>query len=230
MTGAEVEAGRGYAAIVLAAGAGRRFGGGKLLAPWRGAPLVQGALAAALATPSDPVVVVTGTDAQAVGEACREAAVHLGREGRLRVIHAPDHAEGMGASLRAGVAALPQGLRGVFVLLGDMPEIPTEVFGPLMDAVEAGAPAAAPSFGGRRGHPVLFSAGLLPELARASGDSGARDVLSRLGDRLARVPFAHPGVLFDVDRPEDLGEAPGAERWPAVTGPGRGRSRARRRR
>jgi molybdenum cofactor cytidylyltransferase len=207
MTGAEVEAAAGYAAIVLAAGAGRRFGGGKLLAPWRGAPLVQGALRAALATPSDPVVVVTGTDARAVGEACREAAGRLGGEGRLRLVHASDHAEGMGASLRAGVAALPAGLQGVFVFLGDMPDIPTEVFAPLIAAVEAGAPAAAPVFGGRRGHPVLFSAGQLPDLARASGDAGAREVLSGLGARLAMVPCARPGVLFDVDRPEDLGDA-----------------------
>lgn len=208
MTGAEVEAAPGYAAIVLAAGAGRRFGGGKLLAQWRGGPLVQGALRAALAGPSDPVVVVTGTDAQAVGAACRAAAQGLGGEGRLRLVHAADHAEGMGASLRAGVAALPPGLRGVFVLLGDMPNIPAEVFGTLAAAVQAGAPAAAPDFGGRRGHPVLFSAALLPDLARASGDSGAREVLARLGDRVARVACADPGVLFDVDRPEDLGDAP----------------------
>lgn len=208
MTGAEVEASKGYAAIVLAAGAGRRFGGGKLLAPWRGAPLVQGALRAALATPSDPVVVVTGTDASTVGEVCREAARRLGGKGRLRLVHAADHAEGMGASLRTGVAALPSGLRGVFVFLGDMPDIPTEVFAPLVAAVEAGAPAAAPDFGGRRGHPVLISAALLPDLARASGDAGAREALARLGDRVARVACAHPGVLFDVDRPEDLGDAP----------------------
>lgn len=207
MTGAEVEVGPGYAAIVLAAGAGRRFGGGKLLASWRGAPLVQGALQAALATPADPVVVVTGTDAHAVGEACREAAGRLGEEGRLRLVHAPDHAEGIGASLRAGVATLPPGLRGVFVFLGDMPDIPTEVFAPLIAAVEAGAPAAAPAFGGRRGHPVLFSAGQMPDLARASGDAGAREVLSGLGARLVMVPCASPGVLFDVDRPEDLGDS-----------------------
>jgi len=74
--------------------------------------------------------------------------------------------------------------------------------------VEAGAPAAAPDFGGRRGHPVLFSASLLPDLARASGDAGAREALARLGDRVARIACAHPGVLFDVDRPEDLGDAP----------------------
>lgn len=208
MTGAEVEASNGYAAIVLAAGAGRRFGGGKLLAPWRGAPLVQGALRAALATPSDPVVVVTGTDASTVGEVCREAARRLGGKGRLRLVHAADHAEGMGASLRTGVAALPPDTRGVFVFLGDMPDIPPAICSRLAAAVDAGAPAAAPINGGRRGHPVLFSAGLLPDLALATGDAGAREVLSRLGDRLALVACDSPGVLFDVDRPEDLDASP----------------------
>ncbi|AWM76446.1 nucleotidyltransferase family protein [Phenylobacterium parvum] len=206
MTGAEVGLGSGYASILLAAGAGRRFGGGKLLAPWRGAPLVAGAVQAALSTPSDPVIVVTGTDPGPVGDACRAAAERMDGAKRLRLVHAPDHAEGMGASLRAGVAALPPGMRGVFVFLGDMPDIPEEIFAPLMAAVEAGAPAAAPTFRGRRGHPVLFSAALLPDLARASGDAGAREVLASLDAGLARVESPDPGVLFDVDRPEDLGD------------------------
>ena len=204
MTGAEVGLGSGYASILLAAGAGRRFGGGKLLAPWRGAPLVAGAIRAALSTPSDPVIVVTGTDPGPVGDACRAAAEQMDGAERLRLVHAPDHAEGMGASLRAGVAALPQGLRGVFVFLGDMPDVPEAVLGGLIAAVEAGAPAAAPHHDGRRGHPVLFSARLIPDLAAASGDAGAREVLSGLGEALARVETTDPGVLFDVDRQEDL--------------------------
>ncbi|MFM1959686.1 MAG: hypothetical protein RL588_1203 [Pseudomonadota bacterium] len=204
MTGAAVGRGSGYAAILLAAGAGRRFGGGKLLAPWRGAPLVAGAVRAALATPSGQVIVVTGTDPGPVGDACRAAAERLGGAGRLQIVHAPDHAEGMGASLRAGVAALPPGLKGVFVFLGDMPDVPEAVLPPLIAAVEAGAPAAAPHHDGRRGHPVLFSARLFPDLASASGDAGAREVLSGLGETLARVETSDPGVLFDVDRQEDL--------------------------
>ena len=191
---------------MLAAGAGRRFGGGKLLAPWRGRPLVAGAVRAALETPSDTVIVVTGTDAQAVGEACLEAAEKAGGASRLRLVHAPDHAEGMGASLRSGISALPPGTRGVFVFLGDMPGLPTGISAPLLEAVESGAPAAAPFHEGRRGHPVLFSAGLFPDLARAAGDAGARDVLLALGDGLALVNTESRGVLFDVDRPGDLAE------------------------
>jgi molybdenum cofactor cytidylyltransferase len=204
MTGEDVAGGTGYAAIILAAGAGRRFGGGKLLAPWRGAPLVSGALKTALATPSDQVVVVTGTDAAAVEEACRAAAGPDAEIGRLRFLHAADHEEGMGASLRAGAASLAPGFKGVFVFLGDMPEIPPDIIAPLIAAVEAGAPAAAPQYKGRRGHPVLFSPDAAAGLAGARGDAGARDILKQLGDQVARIPSPSPGVLFDVDRPGDL--------------------------
>ena len=204
MTGAGDGGEAGYAAIVLAAGSGSRFGGGKLLAPWRGRPLVEGAVRAALETGASPVIIVTGADAGRVGEACLDAAARVGGAAPPSLVHASDHAEGMGASLRAGIAALPPGLKGVFVFLGDMPDLPGGLSGPLIAALDAGAPAAAPFHKGRRGHPVLFSAGLIPDLARASGDAGAREVLAALGDRLARVATGSPGVLFDVDRPEDL--------------------------
>ena len=211
MTGAQAQGRPGYAAIVLAAGAGRRFGGGKLLARWRGRPLVEGTLDAALASGSDPIVVVTGADAGPVAEAVRDWGQDRQAGARLRIVHAEDHAEGMGASLRTGASALPLGLKGVFVFLGDMPGIPHDVFAGLAEALAAGAPAAAPEHQGRRGHPVLFSATLIPELARASGDAGAREALSILGDRLVRIPTDSPGVRFDVDRPGDLDSAPAPE-------------------
>jgi molybdenum cofactor cytidylyltransferase len=208
MTGAQAPGRPGYAAIVLAAGAGRRFGGGKLLATWRGRPLIEAALDAALASASDPIVVVIGADAGPVAEAVRDWGQDREAGARLKIVHAEDHAEGMGASLRTGASALPAGLQGVFVFLGDMPDIPHDVFAGLIGALAAGAPAAAPEHQGQRGHPVLFSASLIPELARASGDAGAREVLSMIGDRLVRIPTDSPGVLFDVDRPGDLDSAP----------------------
>jgi molybdenum cofactor cytidylyltransferase len=183
-------------AIVLAAGSGARFGGGKLTAPWRGGRLIDGALAAALAAPVREVVVVTGADA---GVADR-----LGDDERVRLVHARDHLDGMAASLRAGVAALSADCDGVFVFLGDMPLIPPEVPPALAEALSSGADAAAPAFEGRRGHPVLFGRGLFPTLARLQGDEGAREVLRSLGASLVIVPTSDPGVLIDVDAPGDL--------------------------
>ncbi len=192
-------------AIVLAAGAGQRFGGAKLTAPWRGGRLLDGALAAAFAAPVRRVLVVTGAD-PAVEGATRHWAEEHGFSGRLGLVHARDHSEGMGASLRAGVAALAEDCPGAFVFLGDMPLIPAAVTSQMVAALSAGVSAVAPIFNGRRGHPVLFGAALFPALARAEGDAGARKVLENLGSSLALVDAADPGVIFDVDRPADLAE------------------------
>ncbi|MDB5444366.1 MAG: conserved uncharacterized MobA-related protein [Phenylobacterium sp.] len=184
--------------VVLAAGSGSRFGGGKLLAPWGVGILLDAALAAAFAAPVRSVTVITGADAHGVEAAARAY------DPRVRIVHAADHAEGMGASLRTGVASLPEDALGAFVFLGDMPRVPIAVLQPLAAALAAGAPAAAPVFQGRRGNPVLIGRDLFPDLLRLTGDAGARDVLQRLGDRLALVAAPDDGVLFDVDERSDL--------------------------
>ena len=190
-------------AIVLAGGAGARFGGGKLIAPWRSGALIDGALAAALASPARGVIVVTGAD-PGVGPAASAFAARTGEAARLRIVHTDNHALGMAATLRAGVRALLAAADGAFVFLGDMPLIPPAVLPRLADALAAGAPAAAPVFAGRRGHPVLFARPCFDALARLEGDEGARTVLQSLGSALALIDCADPGVLFDVDTPGDL--------------------------
>lgn len=189
---------RAFAAVVLAAGTGSRFGGGKLLAPWRGGPLLHAALAAAQAAPVGEIVLVTGADADAVAAAARAF------DPAIRIIHAPRYAEGMAESLKAGIAALTSDPAGAFVFLGDMPRVPAAVLGPLAQAVRGGAPAAAPVCGGRRGNPVVLGAALFPQVAALAGDVGARPILQGLGPRLAAVETDDAGVLFDVDQPGDL--------------------------
>jgi molybdenum cofactor cytidylyltransferase len=194
-----------FEAIVLAAGSASRFGSAKLLAPWLGGVLLDGALAAAFAAPVRTVTVVTGAEGERIAAEARRLAGRMGESDRLRIVEAKNHAEGMGASLRAGAASLPADAAGVFVFLGDMPRVPIAVLGHLAAEVRAGAPAAAPEFRGRRGNPVLMGAGLIPSLLGLSGDKGARDILAGLGADLALVQAPDDGVLFDVDRPEDLG-------------------------
>mgnify|MGYP001012858874 CR=1 FL=1 len=189
--------GESFAAVVLAAGQASRFGGGKLLAVYAGRPLLHHALAAAKAAPVGEVVVVTGADAEAVA-ACAHAF-----DPALRMVYAPDHAEGMSASLRAGVAALSPAA-GAFIFLGDMPRVPHAILPALADAVRGGAMAAAPEFAGRRGNPVLLSQALFPVVGDLRGDTGARALLQGLGPALARVETDGEGVLFDVDQPSDL--------------------------
>jgi molybdenum cofactor cytidylyltransferase len=188
-------------AIVLAGGAGTRFGGRKLTAAWRGGRLIDGALAAAFAAPARAVTVVTGADPGVV-EAAQAFAARAGETARLRLVHAQDHTEGMAATLRAGVASLPADTSGVFVFLGDMPLIPRGVAAALAEALTPGKLAAVPTFGGRRGHPALFHASTFPALRGLTGDQGARSMLRDLGDKLAETPAPGDGVLFDVDTPQ----------------------------
>lgn len=189
-----------FAAVVLAAGSGSRFGGGKLLADYRGAPLLHAALAAARAAPVVSITLVTGADAEAIA-ACARAF-----DAQVRLVHAADHAEGMAASLKAGVASLDVDVVGAFVFLGDMPRVPHAVLALLGEAVAKGAPAAAPVFGGRQGHPVVLGKGLFGEVAGLQGDVGARPILQRLGASLVLVDAPDDGVLFDVDEPGDLSD------------------------
>jgi molybdenum cofactor cytidylyltransferase len=200
--GTEADRGPLLDAVVLAGGQARRFGGGKLLAPWGDGVLLDGALAAAFAAPVRAVTMVTGAGAPAVEAAARAFAARAGEAGRLRIAHAPDHASGMAASLRAGIASLPLDVEGAFVFLGDMPRIPHAVLAPLAEAIARGHACAAPEFHGRRGHPAAFARVLFPDLVALRGDQGARAILDRVGPELIEAP--DDGVLFDVDEVSDL--------------------------
>jgi molybdenum cofactor cytidylyltransferase len=189
----------GVHAIILAAGSGSRFGGGKLMAPWRGGVLIDGALDAAFAAPVGAVHVVVGAD-PAVADRCRARGAH--------VVEAKDHALGLSASLKAGIAGLPEDAAGALVLLGDMPRVPHAVLGPLVAAVRAGALAAAPAFEGKLGNPAALSAALFPKVMALQGDRGARSLIEGLGEALVRIPAPDAGILFDVDKPSDLHGGP----------------------
>jgi len=186
-------------AIVLAAGSGSRFGGGKLMAPWRGGVLLDGALDAAFAAPVDDVFVVVGADPA--------VATHAEARGG-RAIEAMDHALGLSASLKTGITALPDDAAGALVLLGDMPQVPHAILAPLVGALEGGELAAAPEFAGRLGNPVALSAALFPQIMALQGDRGARALIEKLGEALVRIPATDAGIMFDVDRPDDLGRTP----------------------
>jgi molybdenum cofactor cytidylyltransferase len=175
------------------------------LAPWRHGRLIDAALAAAYASPARTVTVVWGAE-PAVAQAARDWAIRQGTDAleRLRLIQARDHALGLSASLRAGVASLAPDRAGVFIFLGDMPRIPHGLAGRLAERLTGGALAAAPMFEGRRGHPALIGAALFGRVAALTGDRGAGELLRGLGAALATVETDDDGVLFDVDRAADL--------------------------
>jgi molybdenum cofactor cytidylyltransferase len=192
-------ASKGRHALVLAGGAGSRFGGGKMLAEWRGEPLILAAIRKALKAHVETVILVTGSEHEALARLA--AGLH---EARLVVVQAHAWAGGISASLIAGIAALPDDARAVVVLLGDMPLIPEGLVDRVLDAVEQGALAAVVTSPLGPAHPAAFSRATFEILARLEGDRGARGVLAAFGDAAAQIASDDPGVVFDVDRPADL--------------------------
>ena len=194
---------------MLAAGGGSRLGGGKLLLPWRGRPLLAHLLRAVARTRGLlSLTVVLGHDADAVRRAVDESVPEFSVpvHGTLN----RDWGEGLSASLRHGleyVQGSPGGeaVESILFLLGDQPLVTPETLNALIRAhAEAcakapGHPATVPEYQGRRGNPVILSRRLFPALMALRGDVGARHILRELGAGVLRVPVGDPGVLHDVD-------------------------------
>ena len=186
----------GVWAIVLAAGAGSRFGGGKLLAKLNDTPLVEHVLLALEASPVDETVVVVGADAGRLREVCEPYGV--------RVVENQEWRRGQSTSVRAGLRALGPEAQAAVVLLADQPFAAGAV-GRLVGAFEGGAKVAVATYGGRPRNPVLFSREVWPLLeAELSGDEGARPFLRRHPELVTRVPCEGVGDPVDVDTAEDL--------------------------
>lgn len=190
------------ATLILAAGMSRRFGDGhKLLTNLEGKPVIRHVVEAALASSARPVLLVTGHQADAVAQAAAG-----GKD--VTVVHNPSYADGLASSLRAGLAALPSGLDGVLICLGDMPDVHAAVLERLIAAFNPteGRAICLPTFGGKRGNPTLWGAQFLPDLLRLEGDSGARGLLGPYADWVCEVPVEDAGILQDYDTPAMLAQ------------------------
>ncbi len=195
------------AGVILAAGAGRRMGGGlggKLLLPYRGAPLVVHVLRKALAV-CDPVVAVTGCNAEAVAQVLREQAPGL------RFAHAPDWRAGQARSLRAGLKSLEgdmaADIAGVLVFLSDQPLVRMETLETLAASFrDHPEDFVAPRYRGKRGNPVCIPRAWFARVMALEGDVGARPLLDHPDARLRLVDVDDSGVLRDVDTVEDYHE------------------------
>jgi CTP:molybdopterin cytidylyltransferase MocA len=182
--------------LVLAAGAGTRFGGGKQLTRLDGRPLLEHALTAIAAASSlTRTVVVLGHDAQEI-----LASVDLhGAEPLL----CSDWREGQSASLRCGVAALAgAGAAAVVVTLGDQPFIDPRAIERVIAARSPSADAVRATYAGRPGHPVLLERSLFAAVAQLRGDTGARELLRHA--RVRDVACDGLGRPDDIDTPEQV--------------------------
>jgi CTP:molybdopterin cytidylyltransferase MocA len=185
--------------LILAAGAGRRFGGRKQLAEIDGRPMLEHAVRL-LQGALDRVVVVLGADAEAV----RDGVDLSGAE----VVICPDWADGQSASLRCGLAAVA-GAPAVLIALGDQPFLAPAALRAILDG-PPGAAAVRATYDGRPGHPVLVRAALLERAGELAGDEGFRLLLA--GPDVARVEIGHLGDTRDIDTREELEAARRAAR------------------
>lgn len=182
-------------AVLLAGGESRRYRGDKLTARLPDGRMLAVAAADAVAGAVDRQVVVTRPGRN-------DLIAALTARGWTTVVTAAAE-RGKGASLAAGVSASADAA-GWLIALADMPLLRPETAAKVAAALRAGALAAAPVYRGRRGHPVGFSASLAPQLLALDGDSGAQAVLQSIGELLVQIEVDDPGVLIDVDQPQDL--------------------------
>lgn len=183
------------AGIVLAAGTSSRMGRNKLIETVRGKPLIAKAVDAAAASRLDPVLVVTGHQADKIAAALGGAPAAL--------VHNKRFEEGLSSSLQAGLAAVPEDCDGAMILLGDMPEITPALIDRLIAAFHPGAICVATAHK-RRGHPVLWARRFFAELMTLKGDKGAREVMQAHGKQVLEIEAEDDAPLADIDTVEAL--------------------------
>lgn len=169
-------------------------GGNKLLAVLDGKPVVARTIRAAMKSAVGNTIVVTGHEPEAVAEAAETL-------GATSVHHAKFEA-GMASTIAAGVRASSKA-DGYLILPGDMPLVQTETLQAVASRFARGR-IVVPTFQGHRGHPVLFASDFHQDLLALTGDHGARPVIEQHAAAVIEVEVDDPGILSDVDTPEDL--------------------------
>ena len=179
--------------LLLAAGSATRFGSDKLRhALPHGVPIAVQAARHLRAELARVLVGVRSRDAE-----------QTFRAERCETVVCENAAEGMGASLACAARAAGQA-DAYIVALADMPFVRPTTIAAVREALEGGAALAAPYFRARRGHPIGIAGRYYEELLALGGDEGARQLLSANEAELVKIPVGDPGVVRDIDRPDDL--------------------------
>ncbi len=181
--------------LLLAAGTAQRFGSDKLQHSLPHGVSIAVQAARHLKSELDRVIAVTRPGAD-------ELAAKLRKEG-CEVTVCENAAEGMGASLACAARAAGEA-DGYVVALGDMPFVRRTSIAAVREALLNGAALAAPYFRTRRGHPVGMTGSFYCELLVQRGDEGAQRLLAAHENRLVKIPVGDPGVVRDIDTPDDL--------------------------
>jgi molybdenum cofactor cytidylyltransferase len=137
-----------------------------------------------------------------LGHRSEEIAANLAGSGAETLFN-PRYPEGMLTSVQAGVAAAPE-TEWLLIALGDQPTLrPDTVRALLAEARNGGCGLVVPSYGERRGHPLLIHARYRDEILALEGEGGLRQLFQRHPNEIAYVVVPDPDVLADMDTPED---------------------------
>lgn len=183
--------------LILAAGESRRMGSPKALLKYHGKTFIERICAAFLDAKIDELVVVLGARAEELRRA-------LPAHPRLRIVINSRYFQGQLSSLMTGIGALSPESEAAVVNLVDHPLISVETIAALLASFRADPlPILIASYHGKRGHPVLFARQVYGELLAAPLDQGAKVVVRKDPSRVREIPLDDPGILADIDTPED---------------------------
>ena len=187
---------KNFAVVIPAAGFGSRMGAFKPLLPVGRATAVERVIHAHRSAGVETIIVVGGHRA----EELRAAVDPLG----VVFVHNPEYERGMFTSIQAGLAALPDAGAGCFIHPVDIPLVLPETLSLLMRVFgESAVEVAFPCFKGKRGHPPLLAAGLIPAVLGYPGGDGLRGLFTVLNPKAVRVECDDDGILMDMDDPAD---------------------------
>ncbi|HEX2665370.1 MAG TPA: nucleotidyltransferase family protein [Candidatus Acidoferrum sp.] len=188
------------AAVILSGGASSRMGSPKALLPYQGRPFLEHLLKITIHPEIGARRVVLGADAESIAKAIPLKANEM-------IINS-QWEKGQLSSIQAAVRKLPAGTEGMLLLLIDHPLISSLLVGELIAQFhKSKKPIVLPVYEGRRGHPVIFSASLYPELLRAPAETGARAVVWAHADEVEEVPTNEEGCVLNLNNPETLNRA-----------------------
>ncbi|MGC2111120.1 MAG: NTP transferase domain-containing protein [Candidatus Korobacteraceae bacterium] len=184
-------------AIVLAAGMSSRMGEPKQLLRLGERTVLQQTLENLRGSRVDEIILVLGFAAEKI-------AAHLAAEG-VKVVINPQFGEGMGSSLRTGLAALDPQVSAALVVLADQPFVRPATLNQLIEGyIESGAQIAIPTYRGFRGNPVLLDRSVFAEVMALTGDVGCRAIFGSHTEGIVKVPADDVGVLLDIDDKDDF--------------------------
>ena len=183
-------------AVVLAAGSSRRMGNPKLLLPYGKSTILETAVDNILHSSIEHVMIVLGPDPEDIRQALSQKPV--------RFCHNRDHEKGMLSSVICGIRALPPDARSVLIFLGDQPGIPPAVINRIIKAYEEELYGIViPVHAHRRGHPLLVDMKYKKALEQLDLEEGLRSLRHQFPEDVLEVEVAEPGILVDIDTPED---------------------------